>query len=234
LRRGGESVVTSGARGREQAATSAVPTARVPVVVVHGLWMRGGALQVLRRRLAARGYDVHVFTYPSVAADLATNAGRLASFIERVPGETVHVVAHSLGGIVVRAMLERGAPARLGRVVCLGPPFAGSRAAARVARLPGGARIIGRSLGDLLARGGFDAWRSNCEIGIIAGRVPFGVGRLFGVGEQSDGTVAIAETRLVDAHDHIVLRCAHMSLLWSAEVARQVEHFLRTGRFDRA
>jgi pimeloyl-ACP methyl ester carboxylesterase len=197
--------------------------------------MRGGAMKVLRRRLAAQGYDVHVFSYPSVAVDLATNAVRLARFIERVPGERVHVVAHSLGGILVRAMLEQNAPARLGRVVCLGSPFAGSRTAARVARLPGGARLIGRSLGDLLARGGFDAWHSPHDIGIIAGRVPFGVGRLLGrFGEPSDGTVAIAETRLEGASDHIVLRVAHMSLLWSGAVARQVEHFLRTGRFERA
>ena len=208
---------------------------RAPVVVVHGLWMRGGAMRVLRRRLASRGFDVHVFSYPSIAADLATNAERLARFIERMPGERVHVVAHSLGGILVPAMLEHGAPARLGRVVCLGPPFAGSRTAARVARLPGGARLIGRSIADLLARGGFGAWQSPHEIGIIAGRVPFGVGSLLGgFGEPSDGTVAIAETRLAGANDHIVLKVAHMSLLWSSEVARQVEHFLLTGRFDRA
>ena len=217
---------------RDSEPTGAAP--RVPVVVVHGLWMRGGAMKVLRRRLASRGFDVHVFSYRSIAADLATNAAQLARFVERVPGEQVHVVAHSLGGILVRAMLDHGAPARLGRVVCLGTPFAGSRTAARVARLPGGVRVIGRSIGDLLARGGFDVWNAPHEIGIIAGRVPFGVGRLLGgFGEPSDGTVAVAETRLKGARDHLVLRVAHMSLLWSAEVARQVEHFLRTGRFDR-
>jgi pimeloyl-ACP methyl ester carboxylesterase len=226
--------VTS-ARARDATSADAAQTPRVPVVVVHGLWMRGGAMRVLRRRLAARGFDVHVFSYQSMAADLATNAARLAHFIERVPGERVHVVAHSLGGILVRAMLERAAPPSLGRVVCLGSPFGGSRTASRVARLPGGTRLIGRSIGDLLARGGFDVWHWPHEVGIIAGRVPIGFGRLLGgFAEPSDGTVAIAETRLTGARDHIVLRAAHMSLLWSAEVARQVEHFLRTGRFDRA
>jgi pimeloyl-ACP methyl ester carboxylesterase len=218
-----------------QASARTAGDARAPVVVVHGLWMRGGAMKVLRRRLASRGFDVHVFNYPSTAADLATNAARLARFVEHVPGERVDVVAHSLGGILILAMLEHGAPAKLGRVVCLGSPFGGSLTAARVARLPGGARLIGRSIADLLARGGFDAWRSPHEIGIIAGRVPFGVGSLLGgFGEPSDGTVAIAETRLAGARDHIVLKVAHMSLLWSGEVARQVEHFLLTGRFHRA
>jgi pimeloyl-ACP methyl ester carboxylesterase len=197
------------------------------------VWMRGTAMRVLRRRLEANGFDVHVFSYPSVSADLAANAASLAAFIDAVPGDAVHVVGHSLGGVLVRAMLETAAPARLGRVVCLGSPFTGSRTARRVARLPGGARLIGRSLSDLLARGGFDAWRAPHEVGIIAGRVPFGFGRLFGrFGEPNDGTVAIAETRLADAHDHIVLPVAHMALLWSPEVARQVEYFLLRGKFE--
>jgi hypothetical protein len=191
-------------------------------------------MRFLRRRLEASGFDVHVFSYPSISADLAANGASLARFIDAVPGETVHVLAHSLGGVVVRAMLEAGSPARLGRVVCLGSPFAGSRTAARVARLPGGARLIGRSLRDLLARGGFDAWRAPHEVGIIAGGLPYGFGRLFGrFPEPSDGTVAIAETQLADAHDHLVLPVAHMALLWSPEVARQVEHFLLRGKFER-
>jgi pimeloyl-ACP methyl ester carboxylesterase len=225
--------VNSAAHDSDSSAAAA-RVARAPVVAVHGVWMRGASMRVLRRRLEAGGFDVHTFSYPSVSADLAANASSLAAFIDTVPGDTVHVVAHSLGGVLVRAMLETAATPRLGRVVCLGSPFAGSRTAARVARLPGGARLIGRSLRDLLARGGFDAWRARSEVGIIAGRVPIGFGRLFGrFGEPNDGTVAIAETRLTDAHDHIVLPVAHMALLWSPEVARQVDHFLRQGKFER-
>jgi pimeloyl-ACP methyl ester carboxylesterase len=216
------------------APASGTDAALRPVVTVHGVWMRGNAMRTIRRRLVAHGYEVHAFSYPSIKEDLAANAARLGKFIERVPGDEVHVVAHSLGGLLIRALLDQRVPDKLGRVVCLGSPFTGSRTAARVARLPGGARLIGRSLGDLLARGGFAGWHAPREIGIIAGRVPFGFGRLFGrFGEPNDGTVAIAETRLSGAHDHLVLPVAHVSLLWSGEVARQVEHFLRTGRFDR-
>ena len=50
------------------------PRSRTAVVVVHGVWMRGAAMRVLRRRLEANGFDVHVFSYPSVSADLAANA----------------------------------------------------------------------------------------------------------------------------------------------------------------
>jgi pimeloyl-ACP methyl ester carboxylesterase len=196
--------------------------------------MRGTSMRLLGRRLAASGFDVRAFSYRSITQDLAANAARLSAYIDAVPGDTVHVVAHSLGGVLVRAMLELAPPARLGRVVCLGTPFVRCRTASRVARLPGGATMIGRCLVDLLARGGFADWRAQHELGIIAGRVPFGFGLMFGpFGEPNDGTVAVAETRLPDARDHIVLPVAHMALLWSPLVATQVEHFLRHGTFSR-
>ena len=204
------------------------------VVAVHGLWMRGTVMKILLRHMERHGFEVHAFNYPSIRDDLDANAARLAAFVARVPGDTVHLLGHSLGCVVILAMLERHALERPGRIVCLGPPFAGSVTAERVARLPGGERVIGRSLRDLLARGGFKTAAPGREVGIVAGRAPVGLGRLFGrFSGPNDGMVAVAETTLPGAADHIVLPVAHTALLWSPEVARQVEHFLRTGKFDR-
>ncbi|HLF09818.1 MAG TPA: alpha/beta hydrolase, partial [Gammaproteobacteria bacterium] len=70
------------------------------------------------------------------------------------------------------------------------------------------------------------------EVGIIAGNHSFGVGRLVrGLPLPNDGTVSVEETRLPGAADHIVLRASHFSLLWSAEVHRQILCFLERGRF---
>ena len=191
-------------------------------------------MKILLRRMERHGFDVHAFNYPSIRDDLDANAARLAAFVASVPGDTVHLLGHSLGCVVILAMLERHALERPGRIVCLGPPFAGSVTAERVARLPGGERVIGRSLRDLLARGGFKTAAPGREVGIVAGRAPVGLGRLFGrFSGPNDGMVAVAETTLPGAADHIVLPVAHTALLWSPEVARQVEHFLRTGKFDR-
>jgi pimeloyl-ACP methyl ester carboxylesterase len=205
------------------------------VVAVHGLWMVGGVMAILRRRIEPHGFEFYPFGYSSIRDGLDANAARLAEFVARVPGDTVHLLGHSLGCVVIRAMLERHAFDRPGRVVCLGPPFAGSLTAARVARLPGGSRVIGRSLRDLLARGGFKSAAAGREIGIIAGSASFGLGRLFGsFPGPNDGMVAVEETRLDGAADHIVLPVAHTALLWSREVARQAERFLHTGRFERS
>ena len=206
----------------------------ISVVTVHGLWMRGASMAVLRRRLEPHGFAFHDFSYPSVTGSLIANAAALAAFLERVPGETVHLVGHSLGGLLACAMLETCLPPRIGRIVCLGAPLKGSRSAARLSRWPGGQRLVGKCLGDVQARGGFAAWRSGVEVGSIAGRIPLGLGRLFGpFPEPNDGTVAVAETEIPGLADHIVLPVSHVALLWSTAVAAQTEHFLLHGRFMR-
>jgi len=208
--------------------------AREVVVAVHGLWMIGSVMGVLRRLIEPRGFRVATFGYASIREGLDANAAMLAQFVARVPGDTVHLLGHSLGCVVIRALLERHVLDRPGRIVCLGPPFRGSVTAERVARLPGGLHVLGRSMRDLIARGGFTRAPAGREIGIIAGRMPVGIGRVFGsFTGPNDGMVAVAETMLDGATDHIVLPVAHTSLLWSRDVARQTEHFLRTGRFDR-
>jgi pimeloyl-ACP methyl ester carboxylesterase len=204
------------------------------VVTVHGLWMRGASMIALKHRLEPLGMRVASFAYDSVRSSLADNAAALAAFIERTPGETVHLVGHSLGGVLIREALASSSLQRIGRVVCLGSPLRGSRTAARLARLPGGRFAIGKCLAEHNDRGGFSDWGTSAEVGGIAGRVPLGFGRLLGsFPEPNDGTVAVAETLIEGLRDHIVLPVAHMALLWSTQVAAQVEQFLMQGRFRR-
>jgi pimeloyl-ACP methyl ester carboxylesterase len=206
---------------------------RLAVVLVHGLWMRGISLLALKRRLEARGMRVETFNYRSVSHPLEENADALRAFVASVPGETVHLVGHSLGGVLIRALIEHGFPSRLGRIVCLGSPLAGSNRAARAIRLPGGRHVIGRSVADLLERGGFKDW-AGADAASIAGNLPLGVGLLVGrFHEPNDGMVAVRETRLSGERDHIVLPVSHLALVWSARVAFQVDAFLAGGRFVR-
>jgi pimeloyl-ACP methyl ester carboxylesterase len=206
----------------------------ISVVTVHGLWMRGASMAVLRRRLEPHGFRVTHFSYPSVTCSLEASAAALEMHLRAVPGDTVHLVGHSLGGVLSCALLERGLPARLGRIVCLGAPFKGSLTAARLLRWPGGKRVIGACLADVNARGGFARLPAGVEVGSIAGRIPLGVGRLLGpFPEPNDGTVAVAETKIDGLADHVVLPVSHFSLLWSSAVAAQAEHFLLHGQFRR-
>jgi len=205
---------------------------RASVVVVHGLWMPGTETLLIRRRLHAAGFATHLFRYRSVAKGLQANATRLAEFLAHVPGDTVHMIGHSLGGVLILEALTQREFAREGRIVCLGSPLQGSRTAAVLAGSRPGRRLIGRCMQDLLERGRLTRYSGERTVGIIAGDLPVGFGRLVGglIG-PNDGTVAVEETRLRGAADHIVLPVSHFSLLWSTEVHRQILCFLERGRF---
>jgi hypothetical protein len=67
---------------------------------------------------------------------------------------------------------------------------------------------------------------------VIAGTRSMGLGRFFaGFREPNDGTVAVRETRIEGATDHVELPVSHMGMMLSARVARHTAHFLRDGRF---
>ena len=202
------------------------------VVLVHGLWMPGWETWVLRRRLAAAGYSTTSFVYPTIGVGLDANVDRLAAFADELPPSPVHFVGHSLGGALIVKLFERHRVERSGRIVCLGSPLTGSRPGAVLDAHPLGRRIVGRCIHDLLACGACARWSGARELGVIAGDVSLGFGRLLGgLASPNDGTVAVEETRLPGATDHVVLHCTHMSMLWSRAVAEHVVTFLRSGRF---
>ncbi|RCS31396.1 alpha/beta hydrolase [Rhodanobacter denitrificans] len=205
------------------------------VILLHGLWMRGFALSMLHRRLMEAGFRVHRFDYLSVAATQQRILDRLQARMAALAGaaDAVHLVGHSLGGLLaLRVCLDGAAPP--GRIVCLGSPLKGSAAARGFAAWGRGGEVLLGHNRELLEQG-FERWDGSREVGMIAGRLPLGLGAVLGHLEgEHDGTVAVAETRLPGLTDHCVVEVSHTGLLFSPEVARRAAEFLRHGRFPPA
>lgn len=202
------------------------------VLLVHGLWMPAWSLALLARRLRALGFKTTLFTYPTMAHGLQDSGRALARRRAAIAAPVVHWVGHSLGGLIIRAAFECEPAQPPGRIVTLGTPHLGTVAGRAVRRYLGGG-ILGRGIADLCADIP-SQWRPlNRELGTLAGSKSAGLGRLFAaLPEPNDGTVAAAEAILPSATDHIVLPVSHSGMPFSAEVARQTAHFLRSGRFD--
>jgi pimeloyl-ACP methyl ester carboxylesterase len=208
------------------------------IVYVHGLWQRGAESLWLRRRLTQDLHaDARVFSYPSVTADGSSSGRALLEFLATVRADTLHLVGHSLGGLVILKAFDAEQKMALrwppGRIVLLGSPVRGSRTAQNLARLPFGKKIMGVCVGEELLASRERQWNGSRELGVIAGDLGIGLGRLIGTLDgPSDGTVLIEETRLEGAADRLVLRVSHTGMLFSAAVARAAGAFLNTGRFE--
>jgi triacylglycerol lipase len=112
-----------------------VVAAGTPILLVHGLVDNRSIFTLLRRALQRRGFGrVLSLNYSPFTQDVRTAALRLQRLVERTCEETgyerVHVVGHSLGGVVARYYVQRmGGDARVHTLVTLGSPHAGTHAA---------------------------------------------------------------------------------------------------------
>ncbi len=203
---------------------------RPTVILLHGLWLRGIAMSYLSRRLDAAGFDAQTFDYATVRDGIDVASGRLRDLIGTFGSSQVHLVGHSLGGLVAALIVQRHPELIDGRIVCLGAPLRGSAAARSLKGIPGGSAMLGRSIE--LLENGLERWDGPQQLGVIAGRLPIGLGFLLGgVTAPHDGTVAVEETRLPGITDHRVISAAHTGLVYSDLAAQHTIAFLRGGRF---
>jgi pimeloyl-ACP methyl ester carboxylesterase len=204
-------------------------------ILVHGLWMRGPALTVIKRRLEAGGaWRALLFSYPTIVGSMSDHVRRLIDFAHVHRSEQLHLVGHSLGGLVVLKALSVTDDLPPGRAVLIGSPLQGSRTVQRLARLPFGRTLLGGALVEECIDCPAREWSGRRDVGVIAGSIGFGMGRMLGaLGAEHDGSVTVEETRLPGAKDHIVVAASHTGMLLSAEVAAQTRYFLENGEFSR-
>jgi hypothetical protein len=201
------------------------------VVLVHGLYMHGLAMLPLAHWMRACGFHTRQFSYHALTRSVPDNATRLARFLHAIDTPTVHFLCHSLGGLVVRAMMVQCDWQRPGRVLTLGTPHLGSYVARRLGAGRALAWAVGRSLRHGLD-GDLPPWPKDREVATIAGNRPIGAGRIVpGLPKPNDGVVALAETDLGPQFQRVVLPEAHSSMLISRRVARYACAYMKTGEF---
>jgi len=199
------------------------------VLLIHGLWNPAIWLLPLARRLRYAGFEADIFSYSSVFGRPDIAISNLAARL-RGSNANIALLGHSLGGLIALETLRQHQGLTVPRVVCLGSPLLGSRTAQTLIARGWETWTLGRSAA--LLQAGCAPWQGRAQVGLVAGNVPRGLGRLLArLDAPSDGTVSVAETRLPGLTDHCIVRASHSSLIFSAEAARQSMHFLLHGRF---
>lgn len=109
-----------------------IEAAGTPIILIHGVVDNRSMFTMLKRRLRRRGFGrIITLNYSPLTDDVRVVAGRLAALVERVCAETdyerVHVIGHSMGGLVARYYVQRmGGDARVHTLVTLGTPHEGT------------------------------------------------------------------------------------------------------------
>jgi pimeloyl-ACP methyl ester carboxylesterase len=209
------------------------------VLLLHGISRTARSMKPLERALRAQGFAVCNLDYPSRRGSLEQLADGAAAAVARFAAGLdgpLHIVTHSMGGLVARVLIARHRPARLGRVVMLAPPNGGSEIADMLHRLflfrwwfgPSGAQLVTRrsaALRDLLGS-------VNFELGVIAGNRSLYPLASVALPKPHDGRVSVAATRMAGMRDHLTLPVSHTLIMRDATAIAQTLAFLRTGRFD--
>lgn len=181
------------------------------VVVLHGLLRSRWAMWRLCRTLENHGHDVLNFGYPSGSGTLEQHGERLdlairsrwgdaslgdASLGDAAQGEGIHLVGHSMGGLVAREWLRRPDRARALSLLCLGVPHKGAVLAEARHTLWAYPLVMGTKSAMQLRPG--DPFHAKSEVlpgfvGCIAGGAGDGEGWNSDVPGDDDGTVSVAE-----------------------------------------
>jgi pimeloyl-ACP methyl ester carboxylesterase len=201
------------------------------VLLVPGLWMPGAAMGLLAARLSRAGYATRLFGYRG-RGSLEANVARLASFArEALHGRPAHFVGHSLGGVLVFETLNRHPGIPAASAILIGAPVGGSFAGRRLGMAGIGRWMMG-ACGPLWEPHAA-TWKRDLPLGVIAGTLPWGLGRALGrMPEANDGVVCVGETAVEGMAAQALIPLGHSALVVSRRVAKLVERFAASGHFE--
>lgn len=191
------------------------------ILAIHGFGSKRLWMAPLSYRLRRMGYGVENWGYSTLWSSIATHAVRLRKHLLGLcPHKPrLHIVAHSMGSVLVRIALQGERIENIGKIVFLAPPSHGSPAATVV-----GSTGLGRICPPLAELSTNDVSFVNSivdsndyDIGVIAAKY--------------DVLVPVSRTHLQSEADHIVLNATHNSLLFSVRASNCVHEFLETGAF---
>jgi pimeloyl-ACP methyl ester carboxylesterase len=206
------------------------------VILIHGIGRSSKSLNAVARSLADLPVFCVPFDYPSTRVSLADCADYLRQVIQSLTSaERISFVVHSMGGLVVRRMLQDLPDPRCHRLIMMGTPNHGAELAGMLKKFflfraiwgPAGQELAGGA-GSALASLPTPAF----PFGVIAGGRGDDEGYNQLLPGDDDGTVTVASTRLQGAADFLRIPRLHSFLMSDQTALEAVRCFLEHARFS--
>lgn len=207
------------------------------VILLHGLARSNSSFSKLAAVLNENGYHTVNYGYPSTRHCIAKLADDALSdaLSQCPPASKIHIVTHSMGGILVRQYLSQRTIENLGRVVMLGPPNKGSQVVDSLCNIPGFDFIngpAGMELGTSAVSVPNRLGAADFDLGIIAGTRSINLILSTIIPGANDGKVSVENTKLEGMKDHVAMPVTHTFMMKNKDVIDQVLHYLQHGYFS--
>ncbi|MDP4126605.1 MAG: alpha/beta fold hydrolase [Bacillota bacterium] len=207
------------------------------VVLIHGFFRNESDMTTLKSNLTGLGYHCVSLNLPTRFGTLEDCKDVLKIELDRrlsqMPEQPIHLVGHSMGGLIIRSYLASNYFPNLGRCVLIAPPNNGSKLADIACTLFPPIVHVFKPLNDLKSNGNripLPINRTVPDIGVIAGNKRT---LLLGIllPNENDGRVEVVSTKLEEMKDFIVTGYGHNEIHHKEDVAILVDNFLSTGHF---
>ncbi len=206
------------------------------VIILHGIARSSNHMKSLAKILEKSGFSVINLDYPSTSCNLEdlTDIIHQKIFTYIASDKKIHFVTHSMGGLLVRALIKKYQYKSLGKIVQLAPPNHGSEIADLLKNFwlykkiygPAGQQLITDQSAIKHLFG-----QVNYDLGIIAGNIAIDPICWIIIPSKNDGRVSIESTKLKGMKDHIVVSASHTFFSSNQEVQKQILYFLKNGNF---
>lgn len=210
------------------------------VLLLHGMGRSAFSMKKIEKELKKEGYVVWNKSYKSTQKPIKDLA------LEHIPSginycnsrktKSIHIVTHSLGGILIRFYLQNHAINNLGKIVMLSPPNKGSE----ITDLMKSWKLYlwatgpaGQELGTSPISTPNSLAPIEASIGIIAGRQSSDPWFSPLIPGDDDGKVSIESTKLEEMTDFLIVDSSHTSIMWDSLVIRQTIIFINLGKFEK-
>lgn len=208
------------------------------VILLHGLARTSASMNDMQDELIDAGFAVAKIDYPSRTKPIEELAGPaielgLAQCRSQTVGN-VHVVTHSMGGLLFRQYVaDHGADA-FERTVMLAPPNKGSEAVDALRDVPGFQWLngpAGLQMGTDENSVALQLGPATSDVAIVAGTFSINIVLSTYLPDPDDGKVSVESTKLDGMCAHLEVNVSHPFIMEDEGVIAEVISYLNTGRF---
>lgn len=194
------------------------------IVLVHGLWMSRWSFASIAKHLAKEGYQVYRFGYSTTGKPFEFNMQKLQAFVNSRKEQTVHLVVHSMGGIL--SMRTMPNIKKQGKLIMMGSPINGSQAAKAMGQKKWTAWMLKHAT-EPLTNGVVNPKALRNSMMIAGTSNSIGISRIVTkLPEPNDGTVAMHETQADWINVHTTEKTNHFRMLFHKNIKQTISKFL--------